>query len=82
MNLCILGGDPFGAEIDALQGKLAAGRKIALQRKAVNDSVQDCQVVFVAAAAMHRLPRLLASLGGSPVFGLFQLIFVFFKLID
>ena len=67
LNLCILGSDPFGAEIDALEGKVVAGRVIALQRKAANEPLKDCQLVFVAAPAIHGFPRLLAGLGGSPV---------------
>ncbi|MCB2002854.1 MAG: YfiR family protein [Rhodoferax sp.] len=65
--VCILGSDPFGGEIDGLQGKVAAGRSIALQRKAAGESVKDCNVVFVAPSASDRLPTLLESLRGRPV---------------
>ena len=67
LNLCILGTDPFGAEIDGLQGKPVAGRSIAVQRKAPGEPFSNCQVVFVHASAMQTLPRLLEGLRGQPV---------------
>jgi hypothetical protein len=30
LNLCIHGSDPFGKEIDGLQGKVTAGRSVAV----------------------------------------------------
>lgn len=67
LNLCIHGTDPFGAEIDGLQGKLVAGRSIAVHRQAKVDTLKACQVVFIAASAIEGLPRVLDSLGGRPV---------------
>ncbi len=67
LNLCILGKDPFGPEIDGLQGKVAAGRSIALQRKSGAESLKGCQAVFVAASAQDSLPRVLDSLQGQAV---------------
>ena len=67
LNVCILGTDPFGPEIDGLQGKVVAGRNIAVQRKAAGEPFSNCQVVFIPASAMQNLPRLLEGLRGQPV---------------
>ena len=67
LNLCILGTDPFGAEIDGLEGKPVAGRSIAVQRKAPGEPFSNCQVVFVPASAMPSLPRVMEALRGQPV---------------
>jgi hypothetical protein len=67
LNLCIHGKDPFGPEIDTLQGKVAAGRSIAVQRKAAGDSLRSCQVVFITASMVDSLPRVLEGLAGLPV---------------
>jgi hypothetical protein len=67
MHLCIVGSDPFGGEIDALQGKVAHGRPITLQRKSAGESLRGCQVAFIAPAAIEQLPRLLEALHGQPV---------------
>lgn len=67
LHLCIHGKDPFGVEIDGLQGKLAAGRSIAVHRRAAGESLNDCQAVFIAASLADSLPRVLAGLQGQPV---------------
>jgi YfiR/HmsC-like len=67
LNVCVYGADPFGKEIDGLQGKAAAERTIAVQRKAGSESLRDCQAVFIAASAIDHLPRVLDALRGRPV---------------
>jgi hypothetical protein len=67
LNVCIHGQDPFGAEIDGLQGKTVGSRSIALQRKAGLDALRGCQVVFIAPSAQEQLPRVLGALGGQTV---------------
>lgn len=67
LNLCILGKDPFGTEIDGLQGKVVAGRSIAVHRKAAGESLKNCEAVFVASSIIDSLPRVLQGLKGQPV---------------
>lgn len=67
LEICIRGDDPFGKEIDGLQGRNAAGRGIQVSRRAQGDSLKGCQVVFIAGSAMDALPRVLESLRGQPV---------------
>jgi hypothetical protein len=67
LNLCIHGRDPFGAEIDALQGKAVGGRSIVVQRKPASASLEGCQIVLVAPSVIGALPRVLESLRGRPV---------------
>jgi len=67
LNLCIYGNDPFGKEIDGLQGKVVAGRTLSVLRKASAEPLKDCQVVFIAASTLDHLPRTLESLRGRPV---------------
>lgn len=67
LNLCVHGADPFGKEIDGLQGKAVAGRSIAVHRKAAGESLKNCHVVFIAPSAIDNLPRVLDSLRGQPV---------------
>jgi hypothetical protein len=66
LNLCIHGKDPFGPEIDGLQGKLAGARSIAVHRKAAGESLKDCQAVFITPSTMGSLPSILESLKGQP----------------
>lgn len=67
LNLCILGSDPFGKEIDVLQGKAAAGRTIMVSRRAAGESLKSCQLVFIAASVIDNLPRLLDNVRGQPL---------------
>lgn len=66
LNLCVVGQDTLGSALDALQGKVAGGRTLALQRKNLNESLAKCQVVFMTPSAMAYLPRLLEGLADSP----------------
>ena len=67
LNLCIFGADPFGAEIDPLNGKKVGERSLAVHRKTALDSLKGCQIVFVPGAALGQLPRVLDTLHGQPV---------------
>ncbi len=67
LNLCILGPDPFGDEINDLQGKAVGNRTLTLLRKATNQSVSGCQIVFISAQAIRSLPRVLDEIRARPV---------------
>jgi YfiR/HmsC-like len=67
LDLCVYGRDPFGTEIDGLNGKSVGQRKLVVQRKTGFGALKGCQIVFLPAAEMDQLPRLLDSLRGLPV---------------
>jgi hypothetical protein len=67
LQLCVFGTDPFGGELDGLQGKVVGERSIAVQRKSGIDGLKGCQIVFVAPAAAAQLPRVLEALDGQTV---------------
>ncbi len=66
LNLCVYGPDPFGAEIDALRNRMAGSRTIAVERKAVGDSLDACQIVFIARVVIDTIPGVLQQLRGRP----------------
>ena len=67
LTLCVLGTDPFGKELEALQGKAVGARSLALQRRGSQEPVKGCQMLFVAPSAIAGLPKLLDELRTSPV---------------
>lgn len=67
LNLCVYGRDPFGAEIDGLNGKATGTRTIAVQRRTSAAALESCQIVFIASADIGQLQRLLDSVRGLPV---------------
>ena len=66
LNLCVYGPDPFGDEIDGLQGKSVGERSIALQPIANGESLKACQLVFITPGAIGNLPQVLAELLDRP----------------
>ncbi len=67
ITLCLFGEDPFGEALNQLGGKMIGQRMLAIQRKQGNDPLQACQIVFIAPAAIKRLPRVLETLRDAPV---------------
>lgn len=67
LQFCLQGTDPFGRDLDALQGKPVGARSLQVQRKTGNDSLKGCHIVFIAASALERLPRVLDEVRGLPV---------------
>jgi hypothetical protein len=67
LTLCVHGEDPFGDELNALQGKSAGGRSLAIRQAGKLEQLKGCQVVFVASSAIDSLPRILEALEGEPV---------------
>jgi hypothetical protein len=67
LNLCVYGPDPFGEEIDALQGKPVGNRRMVVRRVTSVEGLSVCQVVFIAARSGDGISRVLSSLRGATV---------------
>ncbi len=52
LSICVVGADPFGADLDkAAAGQAAHGRAIAVRRLAETDTGAGCHIVFVGRMA-------------------------------
>ena len=67
LNLCVYGRDPFGEEIDALQGKPVGDRRIVIRRVTNVEGLPACQVVFIADPSGDDISRVLSTLRGATV---------------
>ena len=67
LNLCVYGRDPFGDEINALQGKPVGNRRVAVHRVTRAEDLTVCQVVFIADASGEGISRVLSTLRGATV---------------
>ena len=67
LNLCVYGRDPFGEEIDVLQGKPAGDRHIAIRRVTRVEGLAVCQLVFIADPSGDGISRVLSTLHGAAV---------------
>jgi uncharacterized protein DUF4154 len=67
LNLCVYGRDPFGADIDALQGKPVGDRRMVVSRVNSVEALTHCQVVFIADPSGDGISRVLSALRGANV---------------
>ena len=67
LNLCVYGRDPFGEEINALQGKPVGNRRIVVRRVTRVEGLTVCQVVFIADASGDGISLVLSTLRGATV---------------
>jgi hypothetical protein len=67
LNLCVHGTDPFGAELDALQGKSIERRNIVVLRNVNADALDRCQIIYVTAATAADVRHVLEHTKGQPV---------------
>lgn len=67
LNLCVYGPDPFGEDLDTLQGRSIGERSIVVRRVASVDVLGNCQVVFISRPVIDNLQRVLDTLAGKPV---------------
>ena len=67
LNLCVYGRDPFGKEINALQGKPVGNRRIVVQLVSRVEGLTVCQVVFITDASGDGIARVLSTLRGATV---------------
>ncbi|MDQ2642086.1 MAG: YfiR family protein [Pseudomonadota bacterium] len=66
LKLCVHGSDPFGPELDELQGKAVHQRHISVERKAAPYTLRSCQIVFISRSSADLLPDTLQRLQGTP----------------
>ena len=67
INLCVYGPDPFGENLDKIQGKSVGARNLAVKRVNSVDGLQSCQVVFITHPVIGNLRRVLDNLSDKPV---------------
>jgi hypothetical protein len=69
LSICVLGQDPFGAELDEIvRGESVNGRPLAVRRyRSVEDGINGCHVLFIERSQRPRIGNILARLAGRSV---------------
>lgn len=67
LALCVYGEDPFGAHLDALEGRQAGKRSVQVQRVHSVDALDGCEMVFVTRPMIGNLARVLDRIGQRAV---------------
>ncbi len=66
LKLCVLGKDPFGPALDAIEGKAVRGRKVKVRRLREAGKSGDCHFLFIGDSEKGNLGRILKALASSP----------------
>ncbi len=67
LSICLLGRDPVGAALVALEGRQVQNRVVAVRRLASVDEARSCHLLFLAESEERRLMHILRTLTGFPV---------------
>ncbi len=67
ITLCVYGPDPFGEDLNKMQGKGLGARSLAVKRINSVDGLQGCQAVFITHPVIGNLRRVLDNLNDRPV---------------
>jgi hypothetical protein len=66
LKLCVLGNDPFGPALGAIEGKAVRGRKIKVRRVREAGKSRGCHFLFIGASEKNKLKSILKTLASSP----------------
>lgn len=66
-NLCILGIDPFGAVIDAIEKRDVRGRPVKVIRQRVFQPDVQCHMAYISHSEQQALAQLLADIAQQPI---------------
>lgn len=67
MRMCLLGRDPFGAALAALEGQQVNGRELRVRQIDGVDAVGECHLLFIADSEERRVGLILRALAGKSV---------------
>lgn len=67
MNLCIVGEDPFGADLDAIRDETIGNKKITIKYRTATQSLKECQIVFVSRSEKKQLSQIVNALKGASI---------------
>jgi hypothetical protein len=67
IRVCIIGYDPFGAELDAINGERIGRRPIVVERLKDEEASGSCRLLFLSASDDVRLPTVRRASAGRGV---------------
>ncbi|MCB1909771.1 MAG: YfiR family protein [Rhodocyclaceae bacterium] len=67
IELCVLGRDPFGGALAAIDGKRAQGHVVRVRRLALPEQAEACHLLFLAGSEAQQVGASLRVLGHQPV---------------
>ncbi|MCW8877718.1 MAG: YfiR family protein [Kangiellaceae bacterium] len=65
--VCILGKDPFGRTIDAMQGKKAKNKTVNIRRLSSEQNISECNIIYISQSESSNLASILKGLENSSI---------------
>ena len=65
--LCIIGKDPFGPALGAIEGKVVYGQRLKVKVSVPLDELRGCHMLYVSDSEERHLPSILKALKNLPV---------------
>lgn len=65
--LCVLGRDPFGGALSAIERRSVQGRELRVRRDVLAEDTRGCHVLFVSDSEARRLAPILRQVAGNPI---------------
>jgi hypothetical protein len=67
LNLCVVGDDPFGNDLDDIRNEIVKGKKLTVQNYTSLAKLKSCDIVFIPASGKNHMLPILKSIGNSSV---------------
>ena len=67
LTVYILGDDPFGANLDAIKGKLIKGKTVVVKQIDSPDTLRNVGILFIASSEKEQLPDILKGISSQPI---------------
>jgi len=67
IKICIIGDDPFGNALDAIEGKVSQHRKVIVKRYEDYASASGCHIAFICDSEKDNIDAVLNRYKGNPV---------------
>jgi len=67
MNVCVVGDAPLGAALEAIEGKIAGGKRIKIKLEPPQQSQGNCSILFVGDSEKEQLGRILETVKNASV---------------
>jgi hypothetical protein len=67
MNLCIIGDDPFGSDLNTIQGEVIGNKRLSIKHVGATQPLKECHILFVCKSERKQLSKIVNTLKGASV---------------
>ena len=67
IRVCVIGDDPFGSSLTALNGKRVGKRSVRIRRNTSLHDVRSCEILFISGSEEENLDQIMKAINGSLV---------------